>query len=351
MLILGNLCWVLAALIYAVPWQLTLNETGRGSHAGGALLWMSIILALPLGVLMTIALCVVAASGGMHWLPLAGAPLYGWIIVSSLALTVVIALSSGLRLETPGQRPWAIRRLVPAAAWVLPPVVIGHIALALNASAAPSFLLVGARALWMIAAVGSVLIGLGMLIELRQSIVRRRRARLEAMLTEQNQRDRSIAAEVAQMNCDDHFSQLLNFCNVYADEAIRQLALTRLAAHPDLCGGVQRELTEGRAYEAIIYLQAQTPAHPERLKDAVRVAIERIAEAAKISIAGTHTLHAGQCLSEVERILDVVEKFMPLGVDYRPALTKLRRALDDRRPNQVQLLARAELDRWLEAHH
>jgi len=136
---------------------------------------------------------------------------------------------------------------------------------------------------------------------------------------------------------------LLNFSNIHETETIRRLALSKLAEHPDLEAAILHELTEGRAYEAIIYLQGNDPPHPERIAAAVAVGIERIAADLAASIAATHTLYPGQGEPEVVRILDVVARFEHHGVDYTPALRRLRSALQHGRQGQVRLQAEQRL--------
>lgn len=346
MIVFGNVCAVLAALIYLLPWQLVLNDSGRGSHAGAGLLWSSLLIALPLGLLMSGALLALVAVGGMQWLTPERTLQYLLVLLSTVAITVVVALASALRLEPAGQRPWAIRPLVPWAAWLGPPLVLGYVLLALNTDAV-TLPLRWARGIWLAVAVVALLVSAGMLLQWWQSARARRMARLQERVRLTETRDARILDELAQMTWQEDLADLLNFSNCYETDSIRERALAALSEHPDLTGAIASELTAGSAYAAIIYLQAHAPPQPERLKDALAVGIERVAAALKTSIASTHTLYADQGMSEVERVLDAVRAFAVHGVDYRPALLQLRRALDHRRPHQLPLRALAVLDQWL----
>lgn len=344
MLIFGNLCLCLAALIYLVPWQLVLNEVQRGPDAGMGMFWGTVIIALPLGLLLTFGWAAVVARDGMQWLTQARALQYLAVLTGGMAVTVVIGLAAAMRTEP--QIPWAIRPFVPHAAWVLPPLLIATGIFVLNAGSS-AMLVTASRIGWAAAAGTSLLVCGGLLIQLAQSQAARADARVQEEIAFQNKRDDDIYAEVLQMTAERDLARLLNHSNVWETARIRELALRKLADHPDLAAAIERELRAGAAYEAIIYLQGNDPPDPARLAAPVAVAIERIAAQLANDISHTHTLYPEQGEPEVMRILDVVARFHSYGVDYRPALQKLRRALDDPRPNQVRLLARERLDRAL----
>ncbi len=346
MLLFGNLCLCLAALIYLVPWQWVLNEVPRGPDAGMGMFWGSVIIALPLGLLLTCGWAAVVARDGMQWLTQARALQYLAVLAGGIAVTVVVGLAAAMRTEPAAQIPWAIRPLAPYAAWVLPPVLIAAGILVLNAGS--SAMLVTASRIGWAAAIGiSLLVCCGLLVELAQARIARADARVQEEIAFQNKRDDGIYAEVQQMTPERDLARLLNHSNVWETARIRELALRKLADHPDPTAGIERELLDGAAYEAIIYLQGNDPPDPRRLAAPVAVAIERIAARLADDIRRTHTLYPEQGEPEVMRILEVVARFRPYGVDYRPALLKLRQALDDPRPNQVRLLARERLDRAL----
>ena len=349
MSILGHLCLLLAALVYLIPWLGLQLGQARGNDAGAGLLWASVWFGLPMGALLTGAWMVVVTRGGMDWLAHERGLQYLAILLAGLGFTVVVTMASALRLEPSSQIPWAMRPLVPWAAWVLPAALILAAALALNglshAAAQASV-----RGIWLTTTALSALVALGLVMEMAQSQQVQRQQQLQRQSAEQDRRDRQTHDEVARMRLPDHLSQLLNHSNVYENPAVRALALQKLAEHPDLTAAVARELTGGRAYAAIIYLQGNDPPHPEQLDPAIAIGIERIAAELALDIERTHTLYAEQGETEVLRILDVLKRYPRGHSDYRPAMRRLRAALDDPRQNQVPLKARALLDRWLAAH-
>lgn len=346
MLNFGNICLGLAALIYLLPWQMLLNQQSRGSHASVGLMLGSIVLVLPMGASLAAALLALSKRGGLDWLTPDRPLQYLGLLGGLLALTLLIGMASAFRFEPATQIPWALRPMVPLAAWIVPPFLIVSIAILLNGPPGHSQLLWARGALLLCTGV-AVLVVLGMLVELGQWKIAQGEQRLREVQAFQDQRDARILAEVQQMNPNDHFASLLNFSNIHETAPIRELALQKLAGHPDLTAGVAHELTAGAAYEAIIYLEGNQPPQPELLAEPIRVGIERITAELQRSIQGTHTLHAEQGFSKLQRILEVVRKYERFGVDYRPALRTLRSAFDHGRDGQVELIAAGVLDRWL----
>jgi hypothetical protein len=335
---LGNLCIGLAALIYVVPWQMLQASNARGGHASVGLLLSSLALGLPLGLLLAAAFGAAVARGGFDWLPLARSGQYVLVLTAGLLVALLCVAVSALRLEPASQQPWMLRAFTPWLALWLPPLLVIAAAVMLNA-AGDGIPLRSARTLWLLASTVALVVAAGLLGEWVYWQGQRQQAVQQETLAFQNRRDQQMLAEVQQMDPLRDVSGLLNFSNVYETDPIRQLALAKLAQHPDLDAAIVHELTAGRAYEAIIYLQGNDPPHPERVAAAVAVGIERIAADLARSIAGTHTLYPEQGETEVMRILDVVARLRSHGVDYTPALLRLRGALQHEREGQVQLQA------------
>ena len=335
---LGNCCLAFAALIYVVPWLMLQASDTRGGHASVGLLLSSLVLGLPMGLLLAGAFGAAVARGGFDWLPAPRNGQYALVIGSGLLLALLCIAASALRLEPATQRPGVLRPFVPGLALWLPPLLIVAAAVMLNASG-DGVPLRSARAAWLSASVLAALVAVGLSAEWLYWQGQREQARAREILAFQDRRDQQMLAEVQAMDPLRDVAGLLNFSNVHETEAIRQLALSKLAEHPDLDAAIVRELTEGRAYEAIIFLQGNDPPHPERIAAAVAIGIQRIAADLAASIAATHTLYPDQGEPEVRRILDVVARFARHGVDYTPALLHLRSALQHQREGQVQLQA------------
>lgn len=334
----GNLCLSLAALVYVVPWLMLQSATPRGSHAGVGLLVSSLAFGLPMGLLLTTAFVAAVAQGAFDWLALPRAAQHALVLAAGLLLALLCVAASALRLEPVSQRPWVLRPFVPWLALWLPPLLVIAAALMLNAGS-EGFATRAARTLWALSSALALLLALGLLGEWIYRSGLRQQARVREELAFHDRRDQQMLAEVQGMDPLRDVAGLLNFSNVHESEPIRTLALAKLAQHPDLDAAIVRELVEGRAYEAIIYLQGSDPPHPERVAAAIAVGIERIATDLDDSIQRTHTLYPEQGEPEAMRILDVVARFKGHGVDYRPALARLRAALEHGRQGQVRLQA------------
>jgi len=78
-----------------------------------------------------------------------------------------------------------------------------------------------------------------------------------------------------------------------------------------------------------------------------------MAEKFKDGMERTHTFHEGQFYTETESVLQTLEKFKDFGVDYVPAVRKLRKALDTRLKSYqhaANLRCIPLLDAWLKNH-
>lgn len=348
MAVVGNLCLLLAVLVYLIPWLGLLLNNARGSDAGAGLLWASVWLGLPLGALLTGAWLAITSRGGMDWMMRERGAQYFAVLLVGLGFTVIVTMTSALRLEPTEQVPWAIRPLIPWAAWVLPAAMIAAATLALN-NATPGAVQATTRAVWLVTAALSALVAMGLMFESVRSQLLQSQQRLQQQSAQQDQRDQQTYEEVSRMQLPEDLAQLLNHSNLYENPKVRELALQKLSEHADLTTAVAHELVEGRAYEAIIYLQANDPPHPEQLDQALVIGIERIAADLAAEIQGTHTLYPEQGEIQVLRIIDVLKRYSRGNADYRPVMRRLREALDDPRPNQAPLNARGLLDRWLAA--
>lgn len=335
---LGNFCLALAALVYIVPWQMLQAAPRRGGHASVGVLVSSLAFGLPMGLLLAVAFLAAATLGAFDWLGAARPGQYALVLAAGLLLTLSCVAASALRMEPASQRPWVLRPFVPWLALLLPPLLVLAAALLLNAGG-DGFAARAGRTLWASAAALALLLAIGLFGEWVYRSGQRQQARVREELAFRDRRDQQMLAEVQRMDPLRDVASLLNFSNVYESEPIRTLALAKLAQHPDLAAAIVHELTAGRAYEAIIYLQGNDPPHPGRVAAAIATGIERIAADLHDSIQRTHTLHPEQGEPETMRILEVTRRFEGHGIDCQPALARLRAALEHRREGQVELRA------------
>lgn len=325
------------------------NEAGRdGGRAVAAFL-----AAAPFALALLLAGGVALARGGFDWIGLPRPATVLLVLVALAAAAGLSALSAALRLEPASQAPWA---LLPLRGWlhlVWPPLLVAGLALALwptlGGSAAGPWRHLPA------ALVGGVtlLVGGLMVVEWAQHSLVRQREQLAAMQQDGHERDRWIREQVQAADVQRDLASLLNQTSRWERADIRALALQKVHSHPDLTAALAALLRSPAADQAFTYLDSNAPPDPAALAGPVREGLLQMAEVLRLRMRDTHTLHPGEFTHEVERMLAVADRFAGHGVDFRPALQEVRRALDEPRDQPSgtpDLRARALLDRWLRKH-
>ncbi|MBI1354374.1 MAG: hypothetical protein GC160_08510 [Acidobacteria bacterium] len=351
MRILGNILIALAGLLYLVPLQLMLSDAGRRRGDGGAV-WGSIFVLTPLWLLLTAALLVAAGRGGFDWLPVKRGSQYALVLVSGIALLVVTFFSFMSKAEHISQLPWVVRLFTSWAVVLFPLVTMAFLAFALNPSLGPG-LKPPTLGLPFVAVAGFSLLACGgMLIEAMIHAQQQQQARVEEAVEADNQRDRDIMARVQSLQAANDLPELLGFTNRFEKPEIRQAAIAKVEADPQLIARLAETLQSGWAEKGLVYLDACEVSAEDRkiLAAPVRTAIETLTAEAKDSVERTHTFYAEQFDWNTRIILSVADKFEGEGLDYGPAIREFRRALDSERTRDVRLNARQTLDRWLAKH-
>lgn len=135
MIIFGNICLCLAALVYFVPLQKMLNTTPNlnGTYAGVGILLSIVFVAVPLWLCLTSALFATTARGGFDWLFANRLPQYVVAALASVAIMVATAYSLLGRFVTAPEMSASVRWLSIWAAHVFPLVVMIFCVVVLNA--------------------------------------------------------------------------------------------------------------------------------------------------------------------------------------------------------------------------
>lgn len=349
MTLFGNVCLVLATLLYAIPLPLLVLEAGRARNDGGAL-WGAAFLFGPLWLLVLLALGAAAWRGGLEWIVRGRGPQLVVVGVACLALFLLTVLAYVGRIEHASQMPWAVRPFTGWADLVLPAAVLFGTACALNPGFVARLPAAVHRAPLAAAAGLALLAGAGMAVEAVASSQRRTAARVQEEVQFQDERDRRIFAEVQAMDPVKDFPELLNFTNRFEKPEIRRVALEKARARPDFTAALIEVLRGGRADTALIYLDACDPPDPRAVAAPVEEAIRRLAADVPEQIERTHTPYADQFDFNTRLILSAADKLAPQGVDYVPAIRTYRAALDTPHPGRIALNAAGTLDRWLARH-
>ena len=346
---IGNLCLGLAVLLYAVP--LPLIIVSPPTHDGGqSEAWGLIFLFLLLWFCLVVALCVSAAHGGLDWLSIARGSQYAMVVVTCIAMVVVTVLSGLLRHEKADQIPWAMRPLVPFAwaMWIFPLAVMIFSLLTINPGLGADVPRVALRAPLGLVGCASLLVSAGMLAQWFISSQEQQAARVDAMVNESSERTKRQMEEVRALDANTQLNQMLGYTNRYNDAELRELALQKIRAVPDL----EEQLATGLRspwYESVlIFLDASDPPDGKPLAGPARDAFRMQVEAVHQRMREPSYVHPDDFDFGARLMLAVADKFHAYGVDYAPAIRAFRTALDDpHEPKNVKFNCAADLDAWL----
>lgn len=345
--IAGNLCVGLAVLLYAVPLPMLISEPP--SHDGGQSEgWGLILLQLVLWFCMAVALCVSAANGGLDWLWMARSLQYALVVVTSLALAVVSTMSGLLRHETADQIPWAARPLVPYAwaMWVFPLAIMVFCLVTINPAldAIPRLVI---RAPLGLAGGIALLVSFGMLAQWFISSQLRQAARIDATFAGDSARTRQQIEELQKYDANTQLSSVLSYTNRYNDDKVRELALEKIRAVPDLEEQLITGLRSPWFESVLIFLDDADPPDGKALAEPARDAFLLQAEAARATIRAGGFLYPDSFDYQGRLVLSVADKFRAFGVDYVPAIRAFRSAFDEPHDQKVKFACAARLDEWL----
>jgi len=346
--VVGNICFGFALFLYAVPIPFIIVQP-RSHDGGQSEGWALIFALLLLWSCLTIALCVSAANGGLDWLSIGRGSQYVLVMVTGLAMAVVTGLSGLLRRETADQIPWAARPLVPFAwaLWIFPLVVLIFTLLTMNPGLGATVPRLVLRAPMGLVGALSLLVSAGLLGQWFVSSQMNQAARVDAIVSEESERTKRQMEEVRGYDANTQLNLVLGYTNRYNDQKLRELALEKIRAVPDL----EEQLATGLRspwYEyVLIYLDAADPPDGKPLAEPARDAFQTMVEEVRTTLRGPATVHPDSFDFQARLMLSAADKFHGLGVDYAPVIRAFRSALDEPHDPKVKFNSAALLDDWL----
>jgi hypothetical protein len=345
---IGNLSVGLAVLLYAVPLPFLISAP-RSHDGGQSEAWGLILLFLLLWFCLAVALCVSAANGGLDWLSMARGSQYALVVVTCLAMAVVTTLSGLLRHETADQIPWAVRPLVPFAwaMWIFPLVIVIFSLLTINPALGAGVPRLALRATVALAGGLSLLASFGMLAQWFISSQQRQAARVDAIVSQESERNQRQMEELRAYDANTQLSFVLGYTNRYNDAKTRELALEKIRAVPDLEEQLATGLRSPWYLSVLIFLDDADPPDGKALAEPARDAFLLQAEATRASIRTPGALYSDSFDFEGRLVLSVADKFRSFGVDYAPAIRAFRSALDEPHDPKIKFTCAAQLDDWL----
>jgi hypothetical protein len=345
---IGNLCIGLAVLLYLIP--LPLIIVSPPTHDGGqSEAWGLMLLLLLLWVCLAVALCASATNGGLDWLTIARGSQYALVVVTCLAMAVVTGLSGLLRHETADQIPWAVRPLVPFAwaMWIFPMAIAIFSILTVNPAIGAAVPRLALRAPVGLVGGMSLVVCAGMLAQWFISSQQNQAARVDAMVSESTERTQHQMETVRALDANTQLNQVLGYTNRYHDPKLRELALEKIRAVPDLEEQLAAGLRGPWYEQVLIFLDASDPPDGKPLAEPSRDAFLAVAEDARSTMKGLSTVHPDSFDFQTRLVLSVADKFRAFGVDYAPAIRAIRSALDEPHDPKVRFDCAPALDDWL----
>lgn len=351
MQIFGNILIGLASFIYLLPLQLLLGAARRATRNDGGALWGAIFVFLPLWLLLTLALSVATARGGLDWLPVKRGGQHALVILAGLALLATSLFAFLGRVEHVSQLPVVSRPFLAWADLALPLITIVFLVLTLNASIGTSVPVLAYRVPFAILAGLSLLHGVALFGEWFLRAQQSQVARMNEEAVFYARAARTMLERLKTLDPEKDLAELLD-ASGHSNPEIHAVVMAKLGAHPDLRGGIASVLRSWRADAAFSYLAAVDISAEERaaLAPAVVDGIGQMTRAFDDDIARSTHFRADDFDPRTRRIITTADRFAGLGLDYAPALRELRRVFDAKEAANVQLNARGMLDAWLARH-
>ena len=172
----------------------------------------------------------------------------------------------------------------------------------------------------------------------------------QAEIAVMQQREASNLAEVQTLDPVKNFRALLLFSNVFNSPQIREIALSKLASHPNLTTTLIQHLHEATCDEPLIYLEGPDVPISQTLAEPVREGILCMAERARKTLREDSMQYDVNFDSDTRRVLAVADRFKLYGVDYVPTMRAYRAAMDEPNRNNFAPRCRATIDQWIAAN-
>jgi hypothetical protein len=167
------------------------------------------------------------------------------------------------------------------------------------------------------------------------------------MISGSTERTKQQMEEVRGLDGNTQLNQLLGYTNRYNDDKLRDLALEKIRAVPDLEEQLAAGLLSPWYEQVLIFLDDADPPDGKPLAEPAREAFLAQAERTRTTIKGGGMVYPDSFEFQARLVLSVADKFRPYGVDYAPAIRAIRSALDEPHDPKVKFNCVATLDDWL----
>ena len=348
MILLGNIFLGLAALVFWALFNMMFLKTPpRGGDAVVGYAWALIFGVLAFSICLSIVTAVIGKLGGFAWSE--GNAKTAMVVTGLLLVLLGNGFFTLMAGEGTSDLPPFVRQVFRYIPAVLPPLLILAAGLLLNAGpkGVPALSYQLPIALGLLTGIAAIAL---MLVQHSRQTAARTKAKTEYQ--DQFQIDRLRQIDTTDLSTNIVF--LFVFTDANQAPIVRERALARIKMRPDWQEELVRRLQNDWAPEAFNFLASNEVDNKDLFPEAVREGILIQARLIRESIRkcrGDYDLYQGRYSWEVERVLRTIDRFQGMGVDYRPAVVELRKALDEPTSfKKPKLYCVPVLDKWLKKH-
>jgi len=342
----GNLALIITTLCYFGLASMA-GKPSPGGDAGVGHAFALFFLFAGLVVGLIIATGIIFLKGDFEWVSTTTS-LRNSLVSVGIASLLVMAFYTAMG---EGGAPWIVKFLGKyTIVWLMPPVLVGGFMLLnplLQAYVPSAVWLWPFKAIILVSILCCVLMVGEWLVRIPGNLAHQATARKAYDDT----RRQEFLAQIERNNPMTEMVLILVFTTKYQDKIVREAALAKIKSNPQWQEYLADRLQTPWADEVFRFLADNDVEDKSLFAQPIKAGILMMAEKFKDSMERTHTFYDGQFYAETEAVLQTLEKFKDLGVDYVPAVHKLRKVLDKRLKSYqhaANLRCRPLLDKWLQ---
>ncbi len=335
---LGNIFLVIAIIFYLIfAFLILTNQAGRpgSGDAGVEYSYIAGFFNLAFSFCVIIITIAISRQGGFHWVS-SGASVRNIVIIFSLLAVLVSCVIGSVLNRT--------------VAIVFPLVLLALSAVMLNESLQLNMPVKAWKIPLMLVVGISALSCAGMLVyyiaDQQIKTVKEAKETQDTAVELNNQELENIK------NTDVLTSLvfLLSYTNQYQNSDLRKASLAKIKTNPNWQQELIRLLKSGWASEVFVFLADNEVEDKKLFAEPVNTGIINVAEHVQSNKEGL--LYNDSYNGETQNILATVEKFKDSGIDYTPAIKKLRIVFDKIQSDDgsVKFDCIPMLDEWIKAH-
>ena len=347
MIVFANILVGLAGLASLMIAYLLYGQHPKGGDAGVGYAWSLLFSLLGFFILIGLATLIAGKNNGFHWIPYQGTwrvPLLLAGFGTAMWGTIFFTMGDGFN-DFSGFARYFLRLLPPLS---LVSIILSVIILLNCGENEKSGLFI-----WRVPFFISVGIGIiAIFFNVIEKVVRDAEL-LKAKSTHNDEFQKNQLLELDTLDVIKDFGTLLSKTDQYQDSRVRNKALAMIKSHPNWEEELIRLLRTEWSTEALIFVASNEVDHKDRFAPAILDAINSQSIYIQTSIAALkydYEIYEDRYSWEVERILKTADKFANHGVDFKPAIERLKRALQEPTPfKKPKLRAEKMIDQWLKS--